>query len=162
MNLASGGLIVQNVVNGTSGTMTIGSAVGNGNITSGYSNGNGANDLYLYYYNTTVGNVLTVNSAIVNSGSTPVRLVAFGGNFGVGNITLLGTNTYTGGTVVNGETLTVGRAGTLGSGGITLNGGTLTLLSGGSLNGRPGGDPQRQLHGEPQRGRLAGQLDLQQ
>lgn len=130
LTVASGGLVVQSVVGGTA---TLGSAAVPGQVTSGFSNGSGGNDLYLYYYNTTGANVLNDYSAVVNNGSTPVRLVAYGGDFGAGNITLLGANTYTGGTLVNGETLTVGATGVLGVGGITLNGGALAQTAGGSL-----------------------------
>ncbi len=137
LNLTSGGLIVQNVVNGTSGVASLGSATVPGQITSSFSNGAGANDLYLYYFNTTAANVLSDYSAIVDNGTTPVRLVAYGGDFGAGNITLLGTNTYTGGTLVNGETLTIGATGVLGSGGVTLNGGSLVEVAGGSLGSSP-------------------------
>ncbi len=127
--LTSGGLLVQNV-GATSGATSLGTSGTPGQITSAFSNGAGGNDLYLYYYNVTAANVLTVNSAIVNNGSTPVRLVAYGSNFGAGNITLAGVNTYSGGTVVNGETLTIGATGTLPAGGLTINGGTVSENNG--------------------------------
>ena len=58
-----------------------------------------------------------------------------GGDFGGSNIILQGTNTYTGGTIVNGETLTIGATGTLpgSTNGLTLNNGTLTQTSGGVI-----------------------------
>jgi autotransporter-associated beta strand protein len=48
---------------------------------------------------------------------------------GAGNLQLGGTspNTYSGGTVLNGGTITAGKAGAMGSGSVTLNAGTLNL-----------------------------------
>ena len=44
---------------------------------------------------------------------------------GTGTLTLTGTNTYTGGTVVNAGTLTVNSAQALGLGNVVVNGGIL-------------------------------------
>ncbi len=143
LNVTSGGLIVQNVVGannaaGTSGTATLGTVALPGRITAGGSNPAGTSDLDLYYYNSTTATTLTVNSIIVdnpNNGGQPVRLIAYGGNFGPGNITLAGANSYTGGTIVNGETVNIGATATLpaptSGTGLTINNGTVTQVSGG-------------------------------
>ena len=134
LNLTSGGLIVQNVIASAAAT-TIGAA-GSGIITAGGPTPSGPQDLY-FYYQANGAVVLTVNSKIADNGASPVRLVASGGNFGASNITLQGTNTYTGGTVINGETLTVGATGTLpaptSGTGIIINGGTLAQTVGGII-----------------------------
>jgi autotransporter-associated beta strand protein len=133
LNLTSGGLIVQNVIASAAAT-TIGASANSGIITAGGTSPSGPQDLYFYYY-ANGGAVLTVNSKITDNGSSPVRLIAYGGDWGASNITLQGTNTYSGGTVINAETLTVGATGTLpyGTAGITINGGTLAQTSGGVI-----------------------------
>lgn len=136
--LTSGGLLVQNLVNGTSGAAALGAAANSGQITSAFANGTGSNDLFLFYNNSTAANVLTLNSVIVDNGATPVRLVVSGSSYNnANNITLQGTNTYSGGTVINGEILMVGATGTLpaptSGTGITINGGTLQQTAGGVI-----------------------------
>ena len=152
LTLASGGLIVNIMQSNASAAVadtmvgTIGATVNSGQITSGYANGSvgSSNDLYLYYQNSTPATTLTINSDFVNNGATPVRLVVAGNNFGnTSNITLAGANTYSGGTMVNGETLTIGATGTLpapsvaqtalGVVGLTINGGIVSQTSGGVI-----------------------------
>ena len=73
-----------------------------------------------------------------------MRLVVAGNDFGNTNvITLAGANTYTGGTIVNGETLNIGATGTLpapsaaqtslGVLGLTINGGIVSQTAGGVI-----------------------------
>lgn len=142
LTLSSGGMIVNIMQNNATATIsntmtgTIGATANSGRITSAYDNGNGADDLYFFYQNSTAtaANALTINSDFVDDGSTPVRLVFTGGNFGnASNIILQGTNLYSGGTVVNGTTVTVGATGTLPGGGLTLNGGVVTQAAGGVI-----------------------------
>ncbi len=152
LTLASGGFIVNILQNNASAAIantmvgTIGATPNSGQITSGYANGSpaGSNDLYLYYQNTTPATALTINSDFVDNGATPLRLVVSGNNFGnTSNVILQGANTYTGGTIVNGETLTIGATGTLpapsaaqialGVSGLTVNGGIVTQVAGGVI-----------------------------
>jgi fibronectin-binding autotransporter adhesin len=136
--LNSGGLMIQNVNSSATGVASIGTPAIPGQITSGFANGTGSNDLYLFYQNNTAANVLTVNSDIVDNSGTSVRLVATGGDFGLAysNITLAGANTFSGGTMVNGATLTI-APGTgvttvlpapLSGTGLTINNGTVTSI----------------------------------
>ena len=141
LNLTSGGLLVQNVV-ASAATTTIG-AVNPGKITAGGSTPGLATDLYLYYF-ANGGAALTLNSQItdntagtgtnLSATTSAVRLVAWGGAWGASNIILTsGLNDYTGGTVINQETLTIGATALLPGNGLTINGGTLTQTNGGTL-----------------------------
>lgn len=67
-----------------------------------------------------------INSAITGAGVTLVKS-------GANALTLAGTNTYGGGTVVNQGTLTVGATGTLPGNGLTLSGGALVQAAGGVI-----------------------------
>ena len=113
--------------------ISVGSGVGNGTVTAGTAGG--TVPLYLYSANT----ALTMNSAIVNNpAGGHVELVAT--IFNSGSVVLAGTNTYRGGTVVNGyetntnNTLTIGASGTLPAGGLTINNATVTQTLGGLIN----------------------------
>ncbi len=128
LNVASGALQLG------SGTVSIGSAVGNGTITSG---GTSTGTVPLYINVTT--NNLTMNSAIANNSSGGVLRLVFTNYLG-GQLTLASSlNSYGGGTVVNNYTsgatgsLVVGAAGYLPAGGITINNGILTQTSGGTI-----------------------------
>jgi autotransporter-associated beta strand protein len=68
-------------------------------------------------FNNSSKNYTISGSAIAGSG----QLIKQGG----GSLTLNGANSYTGGTVNNGGTVTIGNAGAFGAGLVTLNGGTL-------------------------------------
>ena len=101
----------------------------NGKITSGLATGE------LYLMNT--GNTFQINSQIVDNGSTPVTVVKSG--TGTLSLTgLAGSNTYTGGTVVNGGTLNLdGVAGvyTLGGASLAAQSKTTSLvLNGATVN----------------------------
>ncbi len=128
LNLTSGGLLVQNVIASAAAT-NIGAAPNSGILTAGGASPTGLQDLYLTYMANGAA-ALTINSKISDNGTSAVRFVASGGNFGTpNNITLQGTNNYTGGTIVSGETLTIGATGTLPASvtnGLTINGGTVT------------------------------------
>jgi autotransporter-associated beta strand protein len=96
-------------------------SITNGTITSGTLNV--PSDLYIHAlpYGGT-NRTAVIDAAIVNNGTGAVRMV-FSGSDGAANLTLNGTNTYTGGTVVNGGVLIIGSAGAIAGGGITINGG---------------------------------------
>ncbi|MBA4015629.1 MAG: hypothetical protein C0483_00425 [Pirellula sp.] len=102
------------------GTSTIGSAANNGILTAGGTVANAAGELNVINWS---ASTLTINSTIANNGAGAVTLVKSGS----GALTLAGTNTYSGGTIINQGTLTASNANQLGSGGITLNGGQLTF-----------------------------------
>ncbi len=131
LNVRSGGLLVQNVIAAAT-TTTIGGAVNSGVITAGGATPVGAQDLFLTYIANGAG-ALTVNSAIKDNGGSAVRLITSGGNYQASNITLAGTNTYSGGTVVNGEIVTIAATGTLpaptSGTGLTINGGTVNSIA---------------------------------
>ena len=84
-------------------------------------------------------NAITLNSQITDNGSGAVTLKTFG-NVRVGSTSADSTNSYTGGTTVNGGTLTVnastaaGAKTGLGSGTVTVNNAALTFLTGSTLN----------------------------
>ncbi|MDB5320604.1 MAG: Autotransporter-associated beta strand repeat protein [Phycisphaerales bacterium] len=134
LNLTSGGLLVNNVI-ATAGATAIGTSALPGVLTAGGSTPGATSDLDLYYYSNG-GAALTVNSKIADNtsgGGSAVRLIAFGGNWGASNIILAGANTYTGGTVINQETLTIAATGTLPAGGLAINNGTVTQVAGGVI-----------------------------
>ncbi|MGB8167868.1 MAG: autotransporter-associated beta strand repeat-containing protein, partial [Chthoniobacteraceae bacterium] len=135
LNLVSGGLI------GPNNNQTIGTTAIRGVLTSGGLASSGTSELYLYNRL----NTLTVNSQVVDtaaaigSGTAKTKLVltAAGGAITLGN----GTNSYTGGTVVNGGTVnltpTLGTvvipAATNPVDGLTINGGTVTATAAGQI-----------------------------
>jgi autotransporter-associated beta strand protein len=119
LNLTSGGLSLNQAAN------SMGTTALPGRLTAGGSQSTGVARLYLYQS----GSAYTINSQIVdNPAGASVRLVA---SMTSGSIVLTNTaNSYTGGTVVNGGTLTLAgtAAGvTLPAGGLTINGGTVSL-----------------------------------
>ncbi|MEO5915759.1 MAG: autotransporter-associated beta strand repeat-containing protein [Luteolibacter sp.] len=84
-------------------------------------------------------NAVTINSQLTDNGSGAVALKTFG-NVSVGSTGVDSTNSYTGGTTVNGGTLTVtsstaaaAKAG-LGTGTVTVNNAKLTLLTASTAN----------------------------
>lgn len=128
LNVVSGGLI------GPNNNQTIGTTAICGALTAGGTSA-GTNPLYLYNR----ANTLTVNSQIVDNGVGTTKLVlnASGGTIALGN----GTSTYTGGTIVNGGTVTlvptVGSivipAATIPADGLVINGATVTATAAGQL-----------------------------
>ncbi|MEA3213309.1 MAG: hypothetical protein QOE70_6366 [Chthoniobacter sp.] len=138
LNLTSGGLLVNNVI-GSAGATTIGTTLLPGVLTAGGLTPAAASDLYLYNY-ANGGAATTINSKIADNtsgGTSKVRLVAYGGNWGASNIILAGANTYTGGTIVNQQTLTIGATGVLPAPttgtGLTINNGTVIQVAGGVI-----------------------------
>ena len=126
--LTSGGLLVAG-----NQADKIGATVDSGRLTAGTAGANGPQDLYVYNNQ----NTLTINSRIVdNSVSAPVRLVLTTNG---STISLTDSNTYTGGTVVNGTTVTLSNttAGLVvipnGTGGVTLNNAALTAGTAGQI-----------------------------
>jgi len=129
LNLAAGGLLKSgNTAN------VLGSFGAEGQLTAGGAAPSGPQDLFIYNNQ----NFFTINSKIIDNpagGGTAVRLVA--GSANGGTISLTNANTYTGGTVFNGQQ--TGNAGTLElfgdfgtvvipAGGITLNYANLTMV----------------------------------
>ena len=82
------------------------------------------------------GSTLTVGGAIADGTATGLTKV------GVGVLVLAGSNSYSGGTTVNGGTLQVGNVNALGTGALQINNGTLDLkdssLNIGALSGSAG------------------------
>jgi len=117
INIASGETLGVNSINSVpnAGALTLGTAVDTGTLTPATAGGN----LLLINSSTAVANNMIVNSVIANntSASTVTK-------DGAGVLRLTGTNTYSGGTIINAGTLVVkadtnlGAAGT----GVTFNG----------------------------------------
>ncbi len=133
LNLTSGGF-------SKSGTFTsvIGSAVGNGKLTAGGSVSVPGGVAELIINNNVTNLAMTVNSAIVDNAASgdAVRLVYT--PYNGASLVLAGTNTYSGGTVVNANnvftgTLNIGATGTLPAGGLTINTATVTQTAGGVI-----------------------------
>jgi autotransporter-associated beta strand protein len=113
----SGGLMFD------TGTSTTVATLQDGFVTAG-STASPA-DLYLYFL-PYAGAARTGNitAAITNNlAGGPVRLVYNATDGATNLLSLNGTNTYTGGTVINAGMLVLGASGTLPAGGITINGG---------------------------------------
>ncbi|MEA3212062.1 MAG: hypothetical protein QOE70_5119 [Chthoniobacter sp.] len=134
LNLAAGGLMHTGV------SSSIGGTVDSGRVTAGGASPTGTVPLYLY----NVANTFTINSRLVDPTVTnPLRLVVT--SFNGGNISLTnGSNSYTGGTVMNGwignnaGVLQLnGAAGqvVIPAGGLTLTNGLVTeVTNGGQIN----------------------------
>ena len=137
LTLAGGGLIL--AVNGDNQNIT----VQNGTITSGVLNA--ASDLYVHALNYGGSNrTFTINAGITNNGTGAVRLIKASGaaDTAPGSaasdfLTLNGTNTYSGGTVVNGGNLVIGATGNIPAGGLTISGGEVSGV--GAVFQDPGG-----------------------
>jgi autotransporter-associated beta strand protein len=119
LTLAGGGLII-----GTGSAST--GTISNGNLTSGALNVGG--DFYTHFlpYAGT-GRVSVISANITDNGSGPVRFILSSSEISgtAQTVTLNGTNTHSGGTVLNLGTTVIGATGTLPAGGITLNSATL-------------------------------------
>jgi autotransporter-associated beta strand protein len=121
LNLNSGGLIVSGNFTGK----TIGSAVGNGFLTSGGTQNSGTAPLY---FSVNQGTVL-INSSIVNNGNgAATRFVYMPFNGTV--VTFNAANTYTGGTQLNGN---ISHTGTLALNVTGANGSTTVAVPAGDL-----------------------------
>ncbi|NBS01305.1 MAG: hypothetical protein EBS72_03980, partial [Rhizobiales bacterium] len=129
LTLKSGGLLISQATDSMDFSIT------NGFITSGVVNS--ASDLFLIHANYGGTNrTATINAIIKDNGTGALRLILSSGQVeaaGVGNTTLGGVNTYTGGTVLNAGNYVIGAAGALGTGGITVSGGSLTQTAGGAI-----------------------------
>ena len=123
LNLTSGALVVSGNFTGKS----IGSALGNGFLTAG-GTGTGSQPLYLFVNQ---GTTVNVNSSIIDNGSGGLTRLVYTPFNGVAT-TLIGANTYTGGTVVNGGQSFTGRldlqvAGANGAGTVAIPNGDLVI-----------------------------------
>ncbi len=87
--------------------------------------GTGTNTLTI---NSTTGGV-DISGAITNGSATSIALVKSGN----GNLTLNGTNTYSGGTTLGAGGINVNSASAIGTGTLTITGGTLNNTSGATV-----------------------------
>ena len=96
LNLAAGGLLLN------TGSNTVGTAVGNGSITAGGTASSGVQDLY-FWTGTNNNNTNILRSTIIDNGNgAQTRLVVTSRGDGNRPLTMFnGTNSYTGGTVLN-------------------------------------------------------------
>ena len=121
LSVAGGGLILGATADNTTINLT------NGTLTSGSFNNGG--DFYVHFlpYGGSNRSAL-IDANITNNGSGAVRLILSSSETSgtLQAVTINGTNTYTGGTVLNGGHTIVGNTGTIPAGGITLNGATLS------------------------------------
>ncbi len=137
LNLAGGALMVQNL-NATASPSNIGTQATPGILTAGGAADTALTDFYLYYYNVTAANPLTIFSQITDNGSEDVRMIFWGGNWGAnsGTPTIVlanANNNWSGGTVVNGEQIDIGNAtvaGNLVGNGLTINNGIVRQVNG--------------------------------
>ncbi len=107
------------------GSLTVGAGGTTGVLTAGGAD-NTAGELII----TGTGGTTTVNSRITNNGTGVVTLT----KAGTSNLSLTGTNTYTGGTYVSGGTVTATNASAFGTGDVYfLPTARLTLGGGGAL-----------------------------
>lgn len=117
LTLDSGGLLVTG-----SHAFTIAGTAATTQLTAG-NHGIGVHDLIVHQYNT---GGLTVAAVIGDNGTNPTALT----KSGTGTLIVSGSNTYTGGTWINGGVLQANHASALGNGGdITFGGGTLQFAS---------------------------------
>jgi autotransporter-associated beta strand protein len=104
----------------------------NGQVTSGVADA--ASDLFVWHNNFGGTNrLVSFDAAIVDNGTGAVRLIKSSGDAGASVMTFNGTNTYTGGTIVNIGTMVLGATGRLGTGGLTVNQATFTQTAGGVI-----------------------------
>lgn len=136
LNLTAGGLIFSIGEDVTTINGSIGATQNNGRLTAGGTNPTAPADLFIYHQNKANTNTLTLNAAVIDNptNNQSVRLIVNGTVFGQYPIILASNlNSYTGGTIINGQTLQVGNVSStanLPAGGITINGGTLTQVNG--------------------------------
>ncbi len=125
---AGGGILVAGITGAKA--LTVGSAANSGIITAGGA-ANTPGELILNTGSTTANSLtLTVNSTIADNGSGAVTLVKTGNS----QLTLAGTNTYTGGTYVEaGRILVNAVTGALGRNAANTAGGDVTINMGGQV-----------------------------
>lgn len=119
LSLGSGGLILEGIsrwiLNNGSG-----STAGTGQLTSGLGTG----ELFVNVVSSASdANNWRIWTKIVDNGGTAVSLV----KNGAGDLGLLNSNSYTGGTYLNSGTLSIASSGSLGTGDLRMNGGTLNI-----------------------------------
>ncbi len=118
------------------GTDNVNFAITNGNLTGPAGGG----DLYIHHLNYTGTNrTASIDAAITDNGGA-VRVIKSSGDTGASVMTWNGTNTFTGGLVIDQGTLVLGATGTLtgsGSAGITVMQSTLTQTAGGVIPSQP-------------------------
>jgi autotransporter-associated beta strand protein len=123
LTVAGGGILFSQATDSVNFSIT------NGTLTAGALDVGG--ELYLSQANYGgTSRTVTIDAAITDNGTGPVRLVRSSGDMQVSLMTLAGANAYTGGTVINSGQLTLGATGTLGSGGLTLASGANGITSG--------------------------------
>ncbi|MFM9148672.1 MAG: beta strand repeat-containing protein, partial [Verrucomicrobiota bacterium] len=114
--------------------------VGNGNLTAGVVGS--AADLYVWHapFGDDGRRGLLSANVVDNSVTGPVRLIVSGadGRQPHSALTLSGTNTNSGGTVINASTIYLDPAGRLGTGGLVINGGVFRQSSNNALFRLPG------------------------
>ncbi len=115
--LVSGGFLNS----GAGGNTFGGSNTNEGNLTAGTGVAGTTTDLYLYNQ----AGTLTMNSRIIDNGGGSVRLIVAGNG---STVNFNSQNSYTGGTVVDGATVTFNN--NLPGGDVIVNNGNLTVASG--------------------------------
>jgi fibronectin-binding autotransporter adhesin len=118
MTLGSGGLILSGISRWFKGPN--GNSSDTGQITSGLASGELFVDVASSTANASDWRIWT---KLVDNGGTAVSLV----KTGPGDVGLLNTNTYTGGTYLDSGTLSLVNSGSLGSGDLRMNGGALNI-----------------------------------
>jgi len=121
---------------GTAGNLDISGHNGSVNVTVGSIEGSG--NVFLGSRTLTVGanNLTTIFSGVIQDGGIGGGIGGALAKTGTGTLSLTNTNTYTGGTSINGGELVAGHDGALGSGNVSLtaSGVTLTLQNGATNN----------------------------
>ncbi|MEO7101228.1 MAG: autotransporter-associated beta strand repeat-containing protein [Luteolibacter sp.] len=117
--LGSGGLILSGISRWITNNGA-GSTAGTGQLTSGLASGELFVDVSAA---DATANNWRIWTKIVDNGGTAVSLV----KSGPGDVGLLNSNSYTGGTYLNSGTLSLASSGSVGSGALRMNGGTLNI-----------------------------------
>jgi fibronectin-binding autotransporter adhesin len=119
MTVGSGGMILSGVSRWLKNNGA-GSTAGTGQITSGLASG----ELFIYSSGNSASDAdWRIWTKIVNNGGTAVKVV----KDGPGYLKLESSNTYTGGTIVNGGTLIGANAGSFGTGAVQVNSGVVSV-----------------------------------
>ena len=131
-NTASGGT-ARFIFNGTSYLDISGETLGNP-VTLGSIEGSGSVSLGANNLATGLNNLSTSYSGIVADGGSAGGTAGSVTKIGTGTFTLSGTNSYTGGTNIDGGILVAANSSALGTGSVVVNGGTLSLGGPRTLN----------------------------